>query len=117
MAAHQNEMGSYCSSNSLPKSSPRDSSAQVIQQLSLNDVHAAANTSVTNGVAKSLGTHHAVHTQLQERQYQLREICLSFEAKVTAFLKEKGLSPRLKNVQTQVVVAMGVIKEALNRWR
>ncbi|KAJ2902052.1 phosphoadenosine phosphosulfate reductase [Zalerion maritima] len=51
-----------------------------------------------------------------ERSQKLRTECLALQAKVNGFLEEEVLSPRLRGVQQQVRIAMGVIKQALEEY-
>lgn len=45
----------------------------------------------------------------------LPEICFELQAKIDAFLNEQTDDEVLRNVQGQVKVSMGVIREALRR--
>jgi FAD synthetase len=47
----------------------------------------------------------------------IRPLCLKLAARVNAFLNAEAETPVLKAVQEQTRVALGVISEALDRYR
>jgi len=47
----------------------------------------------------------------------LHDVCLELRERVDAFLAEKPETPLLRNVQAQLRVSMGVVEEALGRYR
>jgi hypothetical protein len=47
----------------------------------------------------------------------LQDVCLELRERVDAFLAEEPETPLLRNVQAQLRVSMGVVEEALGRYR
>jgi FAD synthetase len=47
----------------------------------------------------------------------IRPICAAIAARVNAFLDEKAETELLRTVQVQTRIALGVIKEALEKYR
>ena len=49
--------------------------------------------------------------------HSLYNVCWELKRKVDSFLQEEGQTELLKGVQDQLTVAMGVVREALKRYR
>ena len=47
----------------------------------------------------------------------LHDVCLELRERVDTFLAEKPETPLLRNVQAQLRVSMGVVEEALGKYR
>jgi FAD synthetase len=47
----------------------------------------------------------------------LHDVCLELRGKVDAFLAEKPETPLLRSVQVRLRVSMGVVEDALERYR
>lgn len=47
----------------------------------------------------------------------LQDVCLELRERIDAFLAEEPETPLLRNVQAQLRVSMGVVEEALGRYR
>lgn len=45
------------------------------------------------------------------------QVCAKIHDRITAFLDEKDVSPRLQGLQEQTRIALGIIEEALDRYR
>lgn len=77
----------------------------------VKDPAPAAASAEANRDASALGAAAAATTP------SLRQVCLELQDKVEAFLAEDVDSKLLKGVQAQVKEAVGVIDEALDRYR
>lgn len=77
-----------------------------------NGSAAAANGGVTNGTASA-----ADAGASDAAAPSLRQVCLELQDKVEAFLAEDVDTKLLKGVQAQVKEAVGVIDDALERYR
>jgi FAD synthetase len=71
---------------------------------------------MTTGDSPARDSHHT-EPLVSDTPLPFPELCAKIHDRIYAFLEDKDVSPRLKSLQEQTRTALGVISEALDKYR